>query len=194
VLNAVNKFFHATIQSEEFILKILECMPYTANAIDLARRLHSIPSMQTRAVLKLYNPWNVCLENGELLSAAAKANNVDFLKRLLDNKKIDLNWPAFGHNTALMLAIQNKNIEAVKLLIAAGANPEAPHVRALYEAVRIGSKEIVELLLAAGANPNMLPDCDPTPEICELIIQAQEKRKQRMRLLCGKKDDGCAIS
>jgi cytohesin len=67
---------------------------------------------------------------------------------------------AHGYDTALILAMGNKDPEVVRLLLAAGADPNRRGRRgttALFEAVHRNGIDAAKLLLAHGADPNLRP-------------------------------------
>ena len=90
------------------------------------------------------------------------------LVQLLLEAGANLNARAEGGSTPLLLATGNKsqNPEIAKLLIRAGANPDA-HNRygriALFWAVQNQQAELVHLLIQAGANVNAADRFGATP-------------------------------
>ncbi len=205
VLNATDKSCHELIQSESVVYSILAHMPYYDNQYMLLKCLRRwcFPIWNIYVnCFYLYRKQD-CLVDGEALYIAVNQNNTAQVRRLLCKKNINLNWNQEVNRSPLMAALQNGNLEIIKLLLDAGTDPETDpdtdNKRPLFTAALSESKEMVELLLAAGANPNInhlfnLANGDPIPEIHSLIRTAQKKRKKRMRLLCGKKPDGCAIA
>jgi ankyrin repeat protein len=106
---------------------------------------------------------------------AAKAGEIDRLNALL-GKVVPVDVQDVGdmpwNQTALMYAAQNGHVDAVILLLRAGARvfakdkdlPGEPAGRQpLHYAVRSTSLEVIEILLAAGANPNALDSKGETP-------------------------------
>jgi hypothetical protein len=190
VLNATDKFCHDAMQSEQTVVMIMRCMPYIANRISLLERLMKWPVrprlQRDKIALHSY------LNNGQELLEATRVNNIERVKELLAQKDLHLNcWDS------LELAIGNRNHQIAVALIKAGAISEQ---RALIGAVTWGNAPLVALLLEYGADPNIrLYTGDNrsklgTPEVRKLVRHAQEKRKQRIQLLCGKKPDGCVVS
>jgi hypothetical protein len=92
------------------------------------------------------------------LSVAAGCGRIDVMRRLLaagDYPKDNLGELA----SSLCDAISNKEVEAVRFLLDAGARPDSGSGRfldypALLIAARKGMAEVVKLLLERGANPN----------------------------------------
>lgn len=95
------------------------------------------------------------------LIAAAIAGYVDIVRSLLEHGA-DVNHTTFGccNTDALYGAISDgtKNIEVIRLLLNAGANPnsfnDCLHTSALSEAAHHAEHSIIELLLAHGASIN----------------------------------------
>ncbi len=114
---------------------------------------------------------------------AAKAGNVDEVRRLLDaDSGLIGAWDTLQW-TPLHYAAHDCRREVVELLIAKGANVNAKDVLGrtpLYVAASHGDKEVVELLIAGGANVDQGDDTNMTPlqwaawsgdtEIIELLI------------------------
>jgi ankyrin repeat protein len=91
-------------------------------------------------------------------------------------------------NDDLYMAIKAKNSSRVKMLLASGANANAPaknipgieNYSPLYYAVNEGDTEIVKLLLDKGANANFTP---PTGGGAPLMVAAQRDETEIVRLL-----------
>jgi ankyrin repeat protein len=101
------------------------------------------------------------------ISTAAKLGDLDRIRTLLDDDPGIVNrLPRYcGYYSGLPLksAARAGNLEAVKLLLERGANPNgaepiAAHGGALYDAVAGRHVEIARLLLEHGANPNGMVD------------------------------------
>ncbi|KAL8943722.1 MAG: hypothetical protein Q9211_000893 [Gyalolechia sp. 1 TL-2023] len=98
------------------------------------------------------------LESGNGLLHMAAANNcIDVLNHLLPSSSpssyLNLNLPNSSGNTPLHWAALNGHLDAVKLLVNAGADPAARNHAghdAVYEAERSGKDEVVEWLLSEG--------------------------------------------
>jgi hypothetical protein len=224
-LNATDRFCHAGMQSEQTMVSILARMPYTANAVDLMERLHKFSVIRKNNAY--YEALKKLLKNGPELGRAVYENRSGDVLNLLSNKDIDLNWlaPKIGYDSLanaklygdavnwvlrrgnpLIIAVFQSNIDIIKLLLAAGANPDVCKKLPLRKA-RVGKRpvgggniEIVRLLLDAGADPDVsfvgvakgvkvlpFPYPKSTSEIRDLVHAAQKKRQKRMQLLCGKK-------
>jgi ankyrin repeat protein len=99
----------------------------------------------------------------QILSTKKKADPTD-VKRLLDVGITDL-------DTGLRFAIRQGNIEAVKMIIDAGANPNGLGTMDVHspiaEAASDGYIEIAELLLNKGANVN---GKSRQPTVCAAIL------------------------
>jgi ankyrin repeat protein len=91
------------------------------------------------------------------LIAAARAGDVDQIKRLAA-ARVDLNEPGgVNHWTPLMHAIHKNQAGAVEALLDAGANVNlvSGNTTALILAAGYGETDIVRLLLTHGANPQL---------------------------------------
>lgn len=79
-------------------------------------------------ILKGELPLNITFQNGQgiLHELVSNLNNNDLLQWLLENKfeELNLNAQAQGGSTPLMFAAINKNYDAIKLLLAYGADPD----------------------------------------------------------------------
>jgi ankyrin repeat protein len=97
-------------------------------------------------------------------SAAAEATLADLAEdkefgklRELMSQKADVNAPQADGMTALHWAVHHDDVEAVKLLLVAGADAKKANrygVTPLSLACTVGNAEIVDRLLAAEADPN----------------------------------------
>ena len=97
----------------------------------------------------------------ELTAAEAAAfGRVDRLRALLDEDPARVNEPSPDGFTPLHLALFGRSEEAVRLLVARGADLEAvstasfAQVRPLGTAAFVGSVPLATILLDAGADPN----------------------------------------
>src|SRR4051794_39809838 len=89
---------------------------------------------------------------GASLVEAAKNQDTAALRSLL-KQKVDVNTPDVDGTTALTWAAHQNDLDAVKLLLAAGANANAANryqVTALAEACNVGNGEMIGMLLKAG--------------------------------------------
>lgn len=86
----------------------------------------------------------------------------DWLKAQLDGARdLETREGLFGE-TPLLIAARRRRVGAIRLLLAAGADPEATNVRgktAYAHAARRGFRDVAEVLVAAGASTSLtLPD------------------------------------
>ncbi len=152
------------------MLDFLKALPYTANALDLAQQLKNLPIMQNKEIQDWLAQANTQLKWGQELYNAAEANDEETVANLLKvnnfiKKNTDLNWHEnYSQWTALHAAIIMGYTNIVKLLLAAGANPNikdwpegwTPLIHAAFnnKTDPIELAEIIRLLLAAGADPD----------------------------------------
>lgn len=164
-LNATNKFFNGCVQTEEIMVKILNRMPYTANAITLFNALQAFPVMKKD---KLKYEWRYAnaaraLIGGQSLLVAILNNDQKKVAELLAIKNIDLenleniNAIARGHEVPLNEAIRCNHKEVFDALLNAGADVNWHCTKSsdipLGIALQKGSAEMVQKLLKAGADP-----------------------------------------
>lgn len=159
-LNHTNRFLRDFVRSENGMIKILEEMPYTVNAIHLIHRLQSNPNIhkvlpvviESAAVKQWVERAQARLEPGEGINGASLAS----VKKELLNKNIMVDRNVDGF-TALTRATMAGNAETAKMLIKAGANPNFRHAgqSPLLHAAINGKVEVVQLLLDAGADPEI---------------------------------------
>ncbi|TVQ82518.1 MAG: ankyrin repeat domain-containing protein [Micavibrio sp.] len=86
------------------------------------------------------------------------------VKKLLTDHKgeVDVNAPLFEYTPLIFSAYQN-NIEAARLLLESGADPDGEDEEgstALRWAARCGNTEILSLLIEKGADPNLADKAD----------------------------------
>jgi ankyrin repeat protein len=138
-------------------------------------------------------------EGTPLLNVAIKEKRLDLLKMLLDaGASPDVNIGRMNY-TPLRLAVTTRNLEAIRLLIAARANVESPDdqgATALMKALYTASPEMVRMLIAAGADVNAKTKWNQTP-LKEMIRWAGQSRDKEanvatLRLLrqCGATEAG----
>lgn len=158
-LAATSRPWYVAINDPCNMLIILRSLP-RAGAVLLANGLRKMHVMKSDPVQKWLKSFT--LEGGQELYDAinTKNPNIESIVKLLDNPNIDVNWkkknvPNFG-DTALIKAIFRKDINIVKLLLAAGADvnlQNADGYTALAYASMDGNLGMVELFLEAGADP-----------------------------------------
>ncbi|KAG3247198.1 hypothetical protein PI124_g8110 [Phytophthora idaei] len=89
---------------------------------------------------------------------AAEVGNWHLIATLLRDNVVDVNGVGINQTSALHLAARNNHPNAVKELLARGADPSArtgDSYTALHIAVQAGNVECVKELLDAGADPNV---------------------------------------
>jgi ankyrin repeat protein len=89
---------------------------------------------------------------GSILVWAIKSNNIPMVELLLDHI-LDPNSKVRNHKYPLDLAIEDRNLDMVRILLYNGANPNLSTF--LHKAVRTGDLAIVDELLNYNADPNM---------------------------------------
>src|SRR4051794_18849880 len=108
------------------------------------------------------NRWIVIgiLAAGNVVAAqlvdAIKAGNVQAVRSLI-SQKVDVNAPIADSSTPLHWAVQQNNLEIAKLLLDAGAKPEAAtryNITPLSLACTNGNAAMIERLLKAGVDAN----------------------------------------
>jgi ankyrin repeat protein len=84
------------------------------------------------------------------LHLAAEYGSASIVQRLIQ-QGADIEVSAEGRRRALTLAVKNRNLEAMRVLIEKGADVDYAHEKGLLEAMKSGDEEIVRLLLSNGA-------------------------------------------
>ncbi|MBP7190516.1 MAG: ankyrin repeat domain-containing protein, partial [Rickettsiaceae bacterium] len=120
----------------------------------------------------------------EKLIQAIWANNIDEVKKLIENHEADPNQPARFGDTPLHGACRGDHIEIAQFLIENGANPNQPDESGetpLHYACERGHREIAKLLIENGVNVNYNDNYGKTPlysacyqgytEIAEFLIK-----------------------
>ena len=90
------------------------------------------------------------------LIEAVKKNDVEMVARCI-NVEMDPNQQDGINRRALPMAVDNLNIDIVKILLQGGANPNLPgkdNESAIFKAASWDSEEIVRLLMTSGADIN----------------------------------------
>ncbi|MCI4371987.1 MAG: ankyrin repeat domain-containing protein [Thermoplasmata archaeon] len=161
VLTAV--YYGATDALKEILERVPEdaLNTYEAAATGNARRLKTILG-QSRVRVNEANP-----EGFTPLGLAAFFGHVDAVKALLElGADVNRKEPSRFANTALDAAVSGDHAEVVRVLLAAGGNPNVrseANYTPLHKAAAHGNPEIVRLLLDHGADPKAIRDGGNTP-------------------------------
>lgn len=142
------------------------------------------------------------------VNAAARAGDLAQLRRFIamapGNFPLDQAGPGANEQTPLMAASRGGQLEAMRLLIAAGAKASTTNrsgYTALMAAAESRKPEVVEFLLSEGADVNAatteertplyyaVRNCD-TPTV-ELLLNAGAKITPKLRKLPGLSSSGC---
>jgi len=105
--------------------------------------------------------------DAQMLIAAAAANRLSVIKQLV-NDGVDIDTPALGDGTALMIAIGKDNIDMIDNLLALGANVNATSPgdgNPLILASKLGNLIVVKKLITQGAIVDQQVKGDETPLI-----------------------------
>lgn len=152
--------------SSEKLLKIFNALPTHAAALYLAQELTDLPTTQNKIIQDWLANVNQQLHNNDALLVAETAGNVEKIKRLLQDKNINLNVKRnLTGKTVLVYALDSGHNQIVLQLLQAGANPNIPDQydeTVLMKAARANDVEVVTMLLAAGANPHLKDKYDRT--------------------------------
>ena len=124
------------------------------------------------------------------LMVASKAGHVAVIKELAKNPHLDIEATDWNFDTALMMAVQNQQLEAVKALldIGADANFMKAGMSVLIAASYKGNAPIVQALLEAGANADWTDENGETaldvavnnnhPAVVAVLYQHQAKKQK----------------
>ena len=122
--------------------------------------------MRKFLAVALFASLSFAATNGDQrLLEAAKSQNHAALKTAI-GQKIDVNRTDVDGMTALIWAAHQDDLDAVKMLLAAGANPKLANryqLTALSEAANVGDGEMIEMLVKAGADVNVTYGEGETP-------------------------------
>lgn len=139
-----------------------------------------------------------------LMFAAERSDNIECLKLLITavaasntaNRDTDnnagslLDMKNINGDTALLLAVKNKCLEATKLLVTAGADVDIQDTTtgstALHLAVKDNSKEVIKVLLSSGRKNGCVDSLnvkDATDGNTPLLIAAERNDTQCLSLL-----------
>ncbi|KAL0967558.1 hypothetical protein UPYG_G00253770 [Umbra pygmaea] len=125
----------------------------------------------------------------------AAERNRDWILELLIEQGYDVNAKlsderskmyADRRRTALYFAVVNSNIEATKMLLEAGANPNVDMFNPLLIAVRRGCKDMTTMLVEHGANMNASILTDPCSFPAVIMLSMKD-----LHLLKYLMDNGC---
>jgi beta-lactamase regulating signal transducer with metallopeptidase domain len=106
--------------------------------------------------------------DGEALIDAVNQSDIQTLKILVEQRGIDIDIPAVGDGTALIVAVAQDKSDVVQVLIDMGANVNQASRgdgNPLIMAAMTGNKAIAQLLLEHGADVNAVVRGDETPLI-----------------------------
>ena len=148
-------------------------------------------TVQPRAVLAATNPQDIHTEHMPPLFRAAEAGRTDEVRRLIESgANVNEEFPERGF-TPLMLASLRAHVEIVKLLLKAGADPNADGVithgvwfTPLTLAIRGQRKnrlEVVDTLIAGGAHLNPPPSSDESPFDAALAVNDIEMMRELLK-------------
>jgi ankyrin repeat protein len=105
--------------------------------------------------------------DAQMLIAASAANRISVIKQLV-NDGVDIDTPAIGDGTALMIAIKKGNSDMVDSLLLLGANVNASSPgdgNPLILASKLGDLSLVKKLINQGAIVDQQVKGDETPLI-----------------------------
>lgn len=119
-------------------------------------------------------------EGTTLLMIAARTNNAELVRFLLDNRVNTQRRNRFG-DTALMLASLHGHVETARLMLERKVDPNIAGWAPLHYAAFENRHEIVSLLIAAGAEINARAPNGWTA----LMLAAQRGHSETVRLLVG---------
>lgn len=147
-LNATDRFFHNAIQSEQVFDSILLRMPYFSNKIDLIERLRKFPVIKRNS--EYYAAMCDTLKQSlkpfsGTTQLTTPAQSLHATRARLEQRDINLNYIDLNYSESESLA---KRKQWVRGWVESIKNP-------LTAAVWKGDIEEVKLLLAAGANPDV---------------------------------------
>lgn len=123
-------------------------------------------------------------QGSTLLSIAARANNIELVRFLLDNRANPQRRNRYG-DTALMVAALQGHTEIVRLMLEHKVDPNQPGWNALHYAAFENRADIAALLIAAGAQVNALA---PNGQSA-LMLAAKRGHLETVRILVGAKAD-----
>lgn len=170
----INKEFNGIANDETRMLALLQDYhqraPYTAHVVDLGDRLKAkpktFPVMENTALKVMLLMLKNKLGAGGNLYSAALEGNCSKICQLLKHEDIDLNWNKshFGE-TALRTAANYGKIQACRLILQAGANPETLGWN--------NDSVFLRMFLEFGGNPNL--SVNGAPYLICATVTGQQK-------------------
>lgn len=143
-------------------------------SVSQSETVSSSSSTKTEQSVELKKETELTFENEATgLGGAVLLGREELVQKFID-QKVDINRIySDSHNTALMNAVLLKNINIIKILLAAGANPDLPDILGqtpLNIAITYNSLDIVKLLIKAKANLNWRIKYDKS-ELSNFVIK-----------------------
>ncbi len=128
------------------------------------------------------------------LITAAKANDLEGVKKLLQDPKTDVNARGIYQETALFWAATKKNEAMVRVLLARKADPniqDADGGTALFIAIATQNEKIIQILLNQEANPNIQDNNGISPLMLAITLGSNHEscNKNIVKMLLEKKAD-----
>ncbi|MDP1525299.1 MAG: ankyrin repeat domain-containing protein [Rhodocyclaceae bacterium] len=123
-------------------------------------------------------------QGNSLLMIAARGNNIELARFLLDNRANPQRKNRYG-DTALMLAALQGHTEIVRLMVERKIDPNHGGWNPLHYAAFEGRAEIISLLLAGGADINLKA---PNGQSA-LMLAAKRGHLEAVRILVGANAD-----
>jgi hypothetical protein len=164
-LATIDKWFHAYVNDLDNMIAILNGLPRICNRLDVLRtlRLHcktkSLPVFKDPNISALARVLHSTpLKYGPELFYSASANDQTKLKKLLQEHDINLYYTDLHGHSILECATKSGHIEIIRLLLAAGMDPDmrsSDSKTALIKATSLAGTTAIELLLSAGAGVSM---------------------------------------
>ncbi len=188
-LATLDKEHHKLVNDPQRIIALLESLPRVCNAISLVEKLRSkkisLPGMQNSLVEEWF--WNtdkIRLTKGTELVCTALENNKEKCAALLREKNVDLHFNDRSTASPLSTAARGGHIEIMRLLLAAGADPDMKsfiknNKAVLMEAADVGSPDVIRLLLANGASINQENSFGKTA----LAFAIEKRRTEAVKIL-----------
>lgn len=138
--------------------------------------------VESKEIIELLLEHGIKTRPGDL-NFAIKANKNQIVKLLLEGGKTDINSKDSEGNFPLIVAINYRNAEVVKLLLDNGADPNSENGLALQKALLFDLREIIKLLLLNDADPNLKKD---KHQISYLYLSVFNNDLKNLKLLLAK--------